>query len=88
MKIQMTTEQISRFRPSGWTRLLGFADTMILIFGAYQFWKAEYVIAVITLLASMVLYWQELKCIAFDFAKYVNKISDAGELITKEDDQA
>ena len=85
MKVIITPEQISKFRPSIWTRVLGLADTLILIFGAYKFWQGEYIIAVITLLASMALYWQELKCIAIDFAKYMNGISDAGELITEKD---
>lgn len=87
MKVVINADQIRRFRPSIWTRVLGLADTAILIFGAYQFWAGEWVIAIITLLASMALYWQELKCIAIDFAKYMNTLSDAGELeIEKETD--
>lgn len=88
MKVIITAEQISKFRPSGWTRVLGFADTMILVFGAYQFWSGEWLIAIIALLASMILYWQELKCIAIDFAKYMNEISDRGELITEKDSES
>ena len=88
MKVIITTEQIQKFRPSIWTRVLGLADTAIIVFSAYQFWSGQWAIAIIALLASMALYWQELKCIAIDFAKYMNTISDAGELKIEKDSES
>jgi hypothetical protein len=87
MKITFTTNQIGKFRPSIWTRLIAITDNIVLIFGAYQFWSGEYMIAGIALLASMAIYWQELNCMAFDFATYTGKIAAAGELeIDKDSD--
>lgn len=67
---KITDVEIAKFRPSLWTKITSFLDTMSGFLFAYSFISGQWALMAVSIFAGAVMYWWTLKGLALDFEKY------------------